>query len=79
MEDWDANYIHNKFSEIHARLDALETLHSDQDHLLERKLDSLGETIDEIKKQRNNANVRIAALGGGIAGAVLEIVQYFIQ
>ena len=79
MQEWDAEFIQNRFSEIHARLDALETLQSDQTNLLKRKLDSLGETIEEIKKQRANGSVKIAALGGGIAGAVLEIVQYFFK
>ena len=79
MDEYDANYIHNKFSELHARLDNLQNSISEQLHLLVRQLDSLDRKISDLERQRNNGNMKMAGIGGVLAGAIVELANYLKQ
>ena len=79
MEEWDAKYIHNKFSEVHARLDIIQNSVSQQTHLLERKLETLTKEISDLKKQGNNGSMKMAGLGGVIAGGIIEFVNLYLR
>ncbi|NER36216.1 MAG: hypothetical protein F6J93_19900 [Oscillatoria sp. SIO1A7] len=79
MENWDANYIHNKFDEVNARLTILQKSVSEQTHLLERKIEDLSNKISDQKTQGNNGGIKIATLSGIISAALFEIIQVFVK